>query len=89
MFRIGRIRPNCHCGRFSDFEPVSLPGPFIPPIADMRRLCRHVGFVPEPEVGDRNFSSLTAHRFVQCRSSICLKFIKVAPRQLLFKTVNI
>ena len=34
-------------------------------------------------------SSLTAHRFVQCRSSICLKFIKVAPRQLLFKTVNI
>ena len=37
----------------------------------------------------RRQQCLTAHRFVQCRSSICLKFIKVAPRQLLFKTVNI
>jgi hypothetical protein len=31
----------------------------------------------------------TARRFVQCRRSICLRFIELAPRQLLFKIVNI
>jgi hypothetical protein len=59
------------------------------------RTSREVGFVPEPEVGGRNSAALrrqlclTAHRFVHCRRSICLTFIKVAPRQLLFNIVNI
>ena len=66
-----------------------------PSAADLDQGNGLVSFVPQPEEVVEISTALwrqlclTARRLVQCRRSICLSFIKVAPRQLLFKIVDI